>query len=396
MQPVSNSIQIIGPVGSLGDGYAYHNRAFIKLLYANGYNIKAISSEVSNKGVPMSEDQYLIKILTESKPKPEGDIIFNFCIPPLYNLHPSKINIAFTSWEVDVVPSSWVNNINKLHALFVPSIAIKNVMTKSGVTVPMYVLPYPISQSELDNITPIDVMSHLKRSCTFLYSCSYTPRKNIEDLVMAFCSSFDGNEDVALVIKTWAANNDNGARSAIQNSIGHLSNKMNCIKKPTILVVTDLMEDQDFKALVKGSDVYVTTSRGEGLDSGLITAMGLGKVCVSDANLGHSDYVDSNNSIRYTHLYRPVVDSGTPYHSAKMRWAYPEYASLCKALHLAYAAVKENNKIIGSNAKKNVCDRYADYKVVDRFNEDLKEIISRHEQKIRTSLGNQLQTSASP
>jgi glycosyltransferase involved in cell wall biosynthesis len=342
----------------------------------------------------MSEDPELIKILTDSKPKPEADINLNFCIPPIYNINPSKINSGVTTWETNMLIAPWVEQINKLHALFVPSESVKANFAASGVKVPMNILPYPIDPVALDNLEPISVMPHIERSVTFLVSGAYTARKNYEDLLMAYCEVFDKTTDVVLVVKTWAPVADVNARLAIQNSISGLLGKITAEKRPKVLIVTDLLEDKESQAIIKGADVVVSTSRGEGLDLTIVQAMAMGKIVVCDTNFGHSDYVNQNNAITYASYQRPVTDSGVPFHTTKMRWNQPEYNSLCAALSKAYDEVKKKNTVIGSKAKQDVRDKYDEAKVVEQFNTVLNGIIYVHEQKTRASPWPQLQTVA--
>lgn len=392
MQPVSNSIQIIGPIGTLCDGYAYHNRAFIKMLYNHGFNIKCISAEPGAKGVPMAEDSELIKILTEGRNKPEGDIIFNFCVPHMYTIQPNKINLGFTTWEVDKLPLQWTQQINKLHAIFVPSEQVKKVFLDSGVQVPIYVLSYPIDMVKLESIEPVTVSAEIPRKLTFLYSGGCTPRKNLEDLLLAYCSVFDKVDDVLLVIKTWSPNNDNNSRIGIQQSIGNLAGKISCERRPKISVVTDHLEDDQYRALVKGADVCISTSKGEGLDSFIVESMALGKPCIVDMNMGRMDYVFSNSAYVVDTTQRPVVDSGVHLHSTKMNWYSPVYTSLTEKMIQAYHQYDTaNGQKIRQNAKKNILEMYNIERVVNKFNDDLKTIVNLYEQKTGKSVRAQLQ-----
>lgn len=388
MQPVSKLIEVQGPIGTLGDGYAMHNRAFIKMLYNAGYNVKAISMEPGVKGAPMSEDPTILRILNDAKNKGSGDIIFNFSIPPLYRVEPNKVNLAFSSWETNMVPAIWVNKINTLTALFVPSLAVKQVFATSGVTVPIYVLPFPLlTENYNTNSQGISVMPSIERQYTFMYTGTYTPRKNYEDLVAAFCDTFDGIQDVALVIKTIAPNNDVATRMQIQGAISALANKMNgCHKRPKIIVATDQLEDQDMLSMFQGVDAYVTTSRGEGLDLSLVQAMSLGKLVICDNYLGHSDYVTEDNAIIFKHTYRPVIDSGNPYHNSKHKWTSPDYISLCQSLVNAYQILRSDKGVkIGTNAKNTVVQKYSEVVVAEQFNKDLLKIVGPDEPKTRAS-----------
>jgi len=394
MQPISNLIQISGPIGTLCDGYAYHNRAFIKMLHKYKFNIRAISAEPGAKGIPMSEDPELISILTESRNKPEGQIMFSFCIPPMYNIVPGKINMAFTTWETDKLPGDWVQQINKLHAVFVPSDIVRQVFVESGVKVPVFVMPYPIDTDNLDKIEPVTVSAEIPRKVTFLYSGAYTPRKNLEDLLLAYCSVFDKVDDVLLVIKTWSPTNDSNSRMAIQQAISGLVSKISCERRPKISIITDQLEDNHARALIKGADICVSTSKGEGLDLFMLESMALGKLCVTTMSMGRMDYVFTNSANVVDTTVRPVIDSGTPFHNTKMNWDVPLYSSLTRELLAAYNSISHTTK--PKKAQEVVREKYNAEKVIAQFNDKLKYIVEKHEQKARESIRPQLQAPPIP
>lgn len=377
MQQQYKPIHFIGPVGTLCDGYAHYNRAIIRMLTKFNYPLKVTSAEPGNNAaVPVSTDTDIINAIRSTKDLQDPDILINATVPPLYRKGPG-INIGITTWETTILPTEWVNAINQLHALLVPSDGIKSVFKNSGVKVPMYTLKYPIDFKTMDTTQKVVVEPSIARRVTFMFSGNWIPRKNIEDLVFGYSQAFDSVPDVSLVIKTWATNNDAGSRVHIDNAIRHLCSKMSGVNRPKIHICTDQLEDTDLLKTISGCDVYVTTSRGEGGDSAAAIALAMGKLLICDTFLGHSDYT-GNNVYNYRHSLRPVMDSGVGFHSSRMRWASPDFESLVQAYRLSYNAVVQNKK------SNNIEIRYrnSDQNVFNTFVDTLNLIIARHEPKV--------------
>lgn len=342
MQQLFDPIHIIGPIGSLCDGIALYNRQLIRTLVNNNYPVKVTSAETGNNpNVPVCLDPEIINVVKSTKDLIDPEITINATIPPLYRVN-KGINIGLTSWETSILPSDWVQKMNQQHAIFVPSKSLIEIYKHSGVKAPMYVLGYPLDFTSLSKLKKTIIEPSISRKVTYLYSGNWVPRKNIEDLCLAYCLAFENIKDVSLVIKTWALNNDTGSRQHIEAAIRHLCNKVNGLThRPRIHICTDPVEDNESNEIINGADVFVTTSRGEGVDIGLTTAIALNKYTICDGFLAHGDLV-SNKKFVYNAILRPVIDSGTPFHAAKMAWSTPDIINLVGKFRDSYSTIIEN------------------------------------------------------
>lgn len=363
MQPQYN-IHFIGPVGTLADGYAFHARGLLRTLSKNPrLNLKVTSSEPPNPNAVFSTDPFVVEILKSSKDKPEGDIILNFSIPHAYRKVEGKINVGYTTWETDRLPGDWVNMMNTQDVMLAPSEPVREVFIKSGVKVPVYTLPCP-GQTTKDKIH----VHTNNKAVTFLFTGNWIFRKNIETLVYSFCQAFDGVKNAHLVLKTWASSNDHGGRSHIEGAVRHLKDKMSAVDRPNISIITDIVEDEQLLKIINGCDVYITTSRGEGLDLGCVNALAMNKYVICDSFLGHRDLL-CERVYTYDYTLTPVIDSGIPFHNSRMRWAQPDFESLVSKMVECYDLVMQK-------APKVAIDMFSEEAVLDRFNSILEEITS--------------------
>lgn len=349
MQP-QYKLHLIGPIATVADGYAFHARELLRtlsILSSSKIDLKATSAEPNNANTVFTTDQDILNLLTRSKDKPEGDIIFNFLIPPAYRHIPGKKHIGFCTWETTLLPPEWPAILNNQDAIVVPSYGVKEILEKSGVNKPLYVIGCPVRAAT----GKVSVYNN-KPGITFMTSGNWIFRKNIETLIFAFCQAFDGIDNVRLLIKTWASNNDHGARSHIEGAVRHLKDKMTMVNKPQISVVTDIVQDDVVRNIINGCDIYVSTSRGEGLDLGCLNALANNKYVVSDSFIGHKDLLGPG-LLEYDHTLVPVVDSGVPFHNSKMRWAQPNFESLVSKLVEAYDLVVQKTTV------SNNLDRYS-------------------------------------
>lgn len=380
MQQQSNPVHIVGPIGSLCDGYASFTRGLVKALYKYNYPVKVTSAEpgVANQ-VIVSIDPELISIIKTTKDLSDPNVLINCTIPPLYKKG-SGINIGMTTWETSVLPSDWIHVMNQQDAIFVPSNELIKVYKSSGVTVPIYCIKYPIDKSLFNSINKVDIEPNITRKVTYLFSGNWIPRKNIEDLIFAYCQAFDNVQDVSLVMKTWATGNEFGSRMHIDNAVRHLCNKMNGVNRPRIHVCTDPLEDIDVSKIIKGCDVYVSTSRGEGANIGASIALAMDKYVIADTFLGHADYAKYPGFIPVKYSLRPVIDSGVQFHSSKMRWSSPDFESLVEAFRTSYMMIS-NKQFVSNNY--DITDKI----VVDNFSKIIDEIVAKHESKKKVLVG---------
>src|SRR5260370_37757955 len=77
-------------------------------------------------------------------------LVVSFTTPNCYECYPNAANVGLTFWETDRLPlqgaerSPWVDQANRMNALWAPSTHTKDTFRAAGVTVPIRVIPWPI------------------------------------------------------------------------------------------------------------------------------------------------------------------------------------------------------------------------------------------------------------
>src|SRR5438128_1767526 len=81
----------------------------------------------------------------------EFTLVLSFTTPDHYARYADAVNVGLTFWETDRLPlpcaerPAWTGFANQMDALWAPSSHTKEVFKKAGVTVPIRVVPWPIS-----------------------------------------------------------------------------------------------------------------------------------------------------------------------------------------------------------------------------------------------------------
>ncbi len=146
---------------------------------------------------------------------------------------------------------------------------------------------------------------------------------------------------------------------------------VNCYLLPFLESQKDLMQ------LMKISDMFISTSRGEGWDQPLVEAMSLGPLCIATHNTAHAHYCNSNNSVPIS-TKSEIADDGIWFNRDKGFWFPAEEASVISSINTAYEI--QNNPNLKSKLAKNA---YADIeKICSKENivNSLEEIIEEYEQ----------------
>ena len=108
--------------------------------------------------------------------------------------------IGYTMLEVDGVPGNWVQYCNTyLTELWVPSTFNQHTFKKSGVRIPIHVMPLGV---DVNTYNP-QVVPLLPKEDKFSFLCvaEWGERKNIHLLMRAFQAEFTKKEAVQLILR---------------------------------------------------------------------------------------------------------------------------------------------------------------------------------------------------
>lgn len=226
--------------------------------------------------------------------------------------------IACWFWELETVPSEWVQAMEQVDEIMVASHFVEQAFVRAT-NKPVTRVSMPLGPQPDSGLQRADF--GLEAECfTFLATFdfnSWVVRKNPSAVLAAFKEAFaDGRQDVRLLIKS-----SNGFRHP--QPFGELLREAGT--DPRIIIRDDVIDRAHVNALQRCCDAYVSLHRAEGFGLGLAECMAMGKPVIATGWSGNLDFMDEDCAalVRYTLV--PVKDGEYP-HPQGQRWAAPDIA----------------------------------------------------------------------
>lgn len=254
---------------------------------------------------------------------------------------PHVPNLGYTTFEADRIPAAWVPLCNAMDGLMVTSHFTAEAFRRSGVTVPVEIVPNWIDARQIRRAAALPLANYPAlvglEDCFRFYSIfDWTPRKNPEGLLAAFHAAFAGRGDVALVLRASMGDRPGAAQRAhMQAAIDRYS------RDCRIVWLAERLAPAQRDALHHWGDCFVLPHRGEGFGLPLLEAMAAGKPVIGTGYSGCMDFMTRQNAYLIDFDSADPLDSidAFPFWKAPywqhpfdrtMRWAEP------RVEHLAY------------------------------------------------------------
>lgn len=318
-------------VGSLqfGDGLGRLAIGLIEHLHK-----KASINFISSRGiVNLLDVPEVVKNVIENEDRSPGNVAL--LVDPLWHLSHtaayfvphSPIKIAYSMLESTAIPVRWVELLNTdFDAVVVPDKFYVEVYEKSGVKIPIFVLPTGLYLEEF-------LEQPLKKSAgkpfTFGMSAGFWPHKNHLLLLEAFIAEFGNSPEVQLKL------HGRFGDPTIQNA---LVQRIQSSGNTNISFQTKLFSRKEYLDFVKSFDCYAFLSRGEGFSNTPREAMALGIPCILSNNTAHKTICNTGlvysipASIRTPADYRPFFGD----------FCGEQFQCSCAEIRKALRAVYEN------------------------------------------------------
>lgn len=361
-------------------GYGLQARRMLKPLIDGGAKVKLIPDEDYLQPHMKISDPYWDKQIELSKSMEEAPIRICYALPPRYKPDPKKITVGYTMWETNKYPRPWVQHINgTCNYFFAGCDSLVESAKDGGITCPVIPMNATLDTDDWSPKGPhININEVPTEDVKFLFIGNFIPRKNLDQLLVAFAVAFEEVKDVSLIIKTWSHVNTAAGKKHISDAIGHLLGKAGGLKhKPRVSVISDILEEEQIMGLIRSCDVYTSVSRGEGFDLPMMQAMSMEKMIVTTRYLAHGDYLDDSNSIDVPFNLTPCVDAAAPLYDSYQLWSAPDMEAYIRSLQLAYTAVRQGtHKHLGQNARKTITQKYGVKTNTDYLANTIRDIVA--------------------
>lgn len=211
------------------------------------------------------EDIGAISILT--------DIISDRAVEPYKKVPESVIKIAYSMFESTRIPQNWTKVLNKkFDATVVPDPSLIDVYKKSGVKIPIFVLPLPLI---LKDFLKLEQPTVPHKPFVFGMVGGFWNRKNHMRVLEAFAAEFGNRSDVKLKLH---------GRFGEESIINALEDKIKEYNLTNVELIVGPYSWDEYIDFYKSLDCYVLLSMGEGFSITPREALACGKPCILTKN----------------------------------------------------------------------------------------------------------------
>lgn len=275
------------------------------------------------------------------------DVTVQLLLPNEWIPVEGAVNIGLTAGvETDKLNPLWINNVNAMDAVIVPSTHVFNTFKASGiVTKSMYVVPESfIDALKIDN----QQVFNFETSFNFLVVGQFTSdrqnldRKNIINTIRIISETFRNDPDVGIVVKLNAGRSTLIDRKITVDKIKQLLKQVRKGNFPRVYIVHGDLTDNEMAALYTNSSIkaLVTLTRGEGFGLPILEAAAAGLPVIATNWSGHLDFMNRGNFIKVNYGLEKIPDERVDHHSDSTRniwidgamWAQPREQNAVQAL----------------------------------------------------------------
>jgi len=304
-------VVIAGPVQTQS-GYGHHTREIVENFIeqkGSDWDIKLLSLPWG--GTPMSFpismdlQQRIIPLPLREQP----DVWVQVSVPNELQAV-GKYNIGVTAGtEGDICPEAWIDNLNAMQLVIVPSEFTKKVFEtsalkyKKALNTPIYVIPEYFDDNVYTNKeikASIPLLDEIPETFAFLSVGHWLSgdigedRKNVGGLIHRFFETYKNKKNTpALILKSSGATYSVMDRLDIENKINQIRQQFGTSTLPNIYLVHGDLTDAEMNALYNHSKVkaLITFTKAEGFGRPLLEFSTTGKPILTPHYSGQVDFL---------------------------------------------------------------------------------------------------------
>jgi glycosyltransferase involved in cell wall biosynthesis len=328
-------------------GYGAAARAYIHALHSASIDLSVVNR--STRPQRMVPDPLAISLLNRTV-----DSRFHLCSTEPCDILAAKELpqglILLTTWEADVLPQRYIEALNRVREVWVPSRFNADTFRRQ-IARPVFQIPHPVHApfSFRAERSAIEKGLALKETdFVFLNVGTWQERKNLGGVIEAFLRAFPDEPNVLLVLKTgFGFVDERQACAQISEAIRRASAGHRSEVETRIRVCQGFWPEEHMTALLQRADCYVSLHRGEGWCYPLFDAACNGIPVVATAYSGPVDYLDPryHNLVRYeltpARIGSQEKAASVPF-SQEMSWAEPDALHAASLMREVYERKRES------------------------------------------------------
>ncbi len=325
-------------IGNYKDGTGWGNAALGNILSMRAANIEVVARAITYRVDDLGSSSPIEVIDAENMSRSGCDIVVQHVLPRYYSYNGDyKKNVGYLDLEsYNIRPTGWHRYCNMMDEMWVPSEDTKRLLEDSGVNVPIKIVPHAIDIKEIENHKRTSEIPALQGLFTFGFIGEFIERKNVKALVQAFHMEFDPREPVNLLIKTSGKDMQfiEGYLRGVRNGLRIRNNYRKEV------VVTGMLNKNEYFTLMNQIDCFVMPSRGEAFCIPAVEAMALGKNSIYTASTGMDHLLGWGVASHKVPCFG-ALESMTGLDTAMSTWREIDVLELCKTMRSAYNTLSQ-------------------------------------------------------
>jgi glycosyltransferase involved in cell wall biosynthesis len=317
----------------------------------------------------------------------EYDVSFQLILPNEWDPKLAKFNVGVTAGvETDHCNPQWIDAINAMDLVIVPSQHVKQTFVNSGnVTKKIVVVPEAFADACAKQTDQLPDVGDFNTPFNFLVFGQITgnnphnDRKNLFYTLKWLCETFKDDSNVGVVMKTNAGRNTKIDRQFVTNMFKQLLTEVRSGPNPRLYIMHGDMSDEEVAALYRHQKIkaLVAITRGEGYGLPILEAAASGLPIIATPWSGHVDFLSHGKFIKVnyqlTDIHPSRIDNKIFVKGA--RWANPSEEDFKRRVQ----KFRTNNDVPREWAaalKEKIIEKYSFAAISNAYDEALDGVLS--------------------
>lgn len=314
-----------------GSGYAHENLQIAIGLAAHGIAVRIdpMQFQHDRQNILSPETQTALEYMKLQPLDLAQSIILHAMPAHAVSLeYYAKRRILRTMFETDRVPEGWVERCNAMDEVWVPSKFNHDTFLAAGVEERRLRIVPEGQNTQMFRPGLLPLKIERTRGFNFLSVFEWTQRKAPDVLLKAFCAEFKADEDVALILRTYA--HPDPAADLLPKVVYFIERELGIKLEDTapIILLPGFLPHAEVPRLYASADCFVLPSRGEGWGLPYTEALATGVPVIGTRWSGQLDFLTDSNSYLIDCQVRPTAPNVDIDIFAGHRWAEPSVEHL--------------------------------------------------------------------